>query len=188
MYRNLLKRVLDIVAALFALIVLSPIMLIVAIRVFLEDRGPIFFTQNRVGKNGQTFKFMKFRSMPVDTGDVESAKAGELKVTAIGKIIRRTNLDELPQLINILKGDMSIVGPRPAIPAQENLCALRKQNGADEIAPGLTGLAQVNAYDGMPENEKAKWDGEYAASVSFLNDAKIVARTVGYLTRKPPVY
>jgi O-antigen biosynthesis protein WbqP len=188
MYRNILKRFFDIVIALCALIALSPVMLIVAIWIFLEDRGPVFFTQNRVGKNGRVFKFLKFRSMPVNTGDVESAKAAKLKVTGIGKIIRRTNIDELPQLINILKGDMSIVGPRPAIPAQENLLMLRRKNSADEIAPGLTGLAQVNAYDGMPENEKARWDGEYAAKVSLMTDVKIIVRTFAYLTRKPPVY
>jgi O-antigen biosynthesis protein WbqP len=91
-------------------------------------------------------------------------------------------------LINILKGDMSIVGPRPAIPSQERLLVLRRKNGADDIAPGLTGLAQINAYDGMPENEKARWDGEYASTVSFLTDLKVVARTFAYLTKKPPVY
>lgn len=188
MYRSVLKRILDIVLALLALVLLSPVMLVVAIWIYLEDRGPIFFTQQRLGRGGRTFNFLKFRSMPVNTASVPSAKAKKLTVTGIGKIIRRTNVDELPQLINILKGDMSIVGPRPAIPSQEKLLALRHKVGADELAPGLTGLAQVNAYDGMPENEKARWDGEYAANMSFFTDVKIVLRTFAYLTKKPPVY
>jgi O-antigen biosynthesis protein WbqP len=188
MYRNILKRILDIVVASLALILLSPVVLVVALWIYLEDRGPIFFTQQRIGRGGRTFNFLKFRSMPVDTKNVPSVKAKELPVTGIGKIIRRTSIDELPQLINILKGDMSLVGPRPAIASQEKLLLLRRKVGADEIAPGLTGLAQVNAYDNMPENEKARWDGEYAANLTFLTDLKIVLRTFTYLTRKPPVY
>jgi O-antigen biosynthesis protein WbqP len=188
MYRAFLKRLLDIVLALLALILLAPVMLIFALWIYLEDRGAVFFLQQRVGKNGKTFKFLKFRSMAVNADNVESARAKELPVTKVGRIIRRTNIDELPQLFNILKGDMSLVGPRPAIPSQEKLMRLRQKNGADDIMPGLTGLAQINAYDGMPENEKARWDGEYAANMSFLNDVKIVALTFAYLTRKPPVY
>jgi O-antigen biosynthesis protein WbqP len=188
MYRSFLKRFLDIVLALLALIVLAPVMLVFALWIYLEDRGAIFFTQERIGKKGHMFSFLKFRSMPENTGHIESARAKTLPVTRVGKIIRRTNIDELPQLFNILRGDMSIVGPRPALPSQEKLLTLRHKVGADEIAPGLTGLAQINAYDGMPENEKARWDGEYAANLSFINDLKIVARTFVYLTRKPPVY
>ena len=188
MYRNILKRILDIVLASLALILLSPVMLVVALWIYLEDRGAIFFTQQRIGRGGRTFSFLKFRSMPTSTANVPSPKAKELPVTGIGKIIRRTSIDELPQLFNILMGDMSLVGPRPAIPTQEKLLVLRRKVGADEIAPGLTGLAQVNAYDGMPENEKARWDGEYAATMSFLTDVKIVLRTFAYLTKKPPVY
>jgi len=188
MYRGFLKRLLDIVLALLALVLLAPVMLIFALWIYFEDRGAIFFRQQRVGKNGRAFNFLKFRSMPENTGHIESAKAKDLPVTKVGKIIRRTNIDELPQLINILKGDMSLVGPRPAIASQNKLLLLRRKNGADDVAPGLTGLAQINAYDGMPENEKARWDGEYAANLSFINDVKIVARTFAYMTRKPPVY
>jgi O-antigen biosynthesis protein WbqP len=188
MYRNVLKRILDIVLATLGLVVLSPVMLIAAIWIYFEDRGPIFFTQQRIGRGGRTFNFLKFRSMPVNTANVPSVKAKELRVTGVGKMIRRTNIDELPQLLNILKGDMSVVGPRPAIPTQQKLLTLRHKVGADELAPGLTGLAQVNAYDNMPENEKARWDGEYAANLSFLTDVRIVLRTFAYLTKKPPVY
>ena len=150
-----------------ALIVLSPFLLLAALCIYVEDRGPIFFRQRRIGRGGEQFEFLKFRSMPVNTDEVASADADKLAVTRTGKFIRRTNIDELPQLINILKGEMSLVGPRPAIPAQESLCLMRRDNGASDCPPGLTGLAQVNAYDGMPETEKAQWDGEYAAEVSF---------------------
>jgi O-antigen biosynthesis protein WbqP len=188
MYRNFLKRTLDILLSASSLLALSPLMAAVAILIKLEDGGSVLFRQERVGKNGGRFEFLKFRSMPPDAANVPKTEAGEIPITRIGKIIRRTNIDELPQLFNILRGDMSIVGPRPAIRAQEALCRLREQSGAIGCLPGLTGLAQVNAYDGMPESEKAEWDGKYAAELSFVADLKIIFRTVAYLTRKPPVY
>ena len=188
MYRNFLKRFLDIFLSAASLVALSPLMILTAILIKIEDRGSVLFKQERVGKGGQTFDFLKFRSMPVNAANLPKTEAVQIPITRIGKVIRRTNIDELPQLINILRGDMSIVGPRPAIPAQEALCKLRDANGASDCLPGLTGLAQVNAYDGMPESEKAKWDGEYAGNLSFLNDLRIIFRTFAYLTRKPPVY
>jgi len=130
----------------------------------------------------------KFRSMPVTTADIPSAQAGALRVTRVGAIIRRTNIDELPQLFNILKGEMSIVGPRPPLPSQTRLLELRAAEGALDVAPGLTGLAQIKSYDGMPETEKAAYDGQYARNVTFLNDTMIVLRTFGYLAHRPPVY
>jgi O-antigen biosynthesis protein WbqP len=126
--------------------------------------------------------------MPVNTGDMPSAEARSTKVTKVGKLIRRTNIDELPQLFNVVKGDMSLVGPRPALPIQRQLCEYRGQIGALACKPGLTGLAQINSYDGMPEREKAEWDGRYASGVSFLTDIDIIARTLGYLLKRPPVY
>lgn len=188
MYRSFLKRLCDIVIAGSALLVLSPVMILVAAIIRLEDGGPAFFRQKRVGKNGIEFEFLKFRSMPVNAANIPKTEAVEIPITKIGRFIRRTNIDELPQLLNILRGDMSVVGPRPAIAAQESLCLMRRENGALTCSPGLTGLAQVNAYDGMPETEKADWDGKYAASVSVLTDLKIIFRTFSYLTRKPPVY
>jgi O-antigen biosynthesis protein WbqP len=188
MYRRFVKRFLDIVIAALAVTLLAPLMLVIALCIFLEDRGAIVFRQRRVGTNGGTFQVMKFRSMPENTADIESAKANGLPVTKIGKFIRRTNLDELPQLINVLRGDMSLVGPRPPIPSQEGLCRLRESNGSMRCVPGLTGLAQINGYDGMPDEEKAQFDGEYAENMSLLVDAKIVLRTFGYLKKKPPVY
>jgi O-antigen biosynthesis protein WbqP len=188
MYRKFLKRFLDIGLSLGGLILLSPIMLGIALAIYLDDRGSIIFRQKRVGAGGRIFKVLKFRSMPENTGDIESAKAHELPITRVGRFIRRTNLDELPQLINILRGDMSIVGPRPPIPSQLGLCRLRTSNGSIDCLPGLTGLAQINGYDDMPDEEKARFDGEYASMLSFSVDVKIVLRTFGYLKKKPPVY
>jgi O-antigen biosynthesis protein WbqP len=188
MYRLYLKRPLDILIAGTGLIVLSPVLLLTALAIRLEDGVPALFRQRRVGRNGSLFTVLKFRSMPVNTGDMPSAEARSAEVTKVGKFIRRTNIDELPQLFNVVKGDMSLVGPRPALPAQRQLCEYRAQNGALACKPGLTGLAQINSYDGMPEREKAEWDGRYASVISVLTDAGIVARTFGYLLKRPPVY
>ena len=188
MYQKYLKRVIDCLLCASAIIALSPLLIITSLAIYLEDRGPILFRQKRVGYKGQLFSLFKFRSMPVTAANVPSAQAGKLKVTKVGKIIRRTNIDELPQLINILKGEMSIVGPRPALPSQTRLCEMRSYNGAMECLPGLTGKAQINSYDGMPEEEKAKWDGLYASRVTLLTDISIILRTLHYITKPPPVY
>ncbi len=182
------KRLIDIAASSVVILLLSPIMLVVALLVRLQDGGPAIFKQKRVGKNGREFLFFKFRSMPVTTPNVESSDVKKLTVTPLGKIIRRTNLDELPQLFNILRGDMSLIGPRPPIPSQSGLVALRRENGALALRPGLTGWAQVNSYDFMPEEEKARLDGEYAHRLSFGMDVEIVLKTLLYLTKKPPTY
>jgi O-antigen biosynthesis protein WbqP len=188
MYRFYFKRALDLVLAAIALLILSPLMLLTAVAIYLEDGGFPFFRQQRVGKDGQLFKLLKFRSMAVNTANVPSAQASSLTITQVGQFIRRTNIDELPQLINILRGEMSLVGPRPALPSQAELCALRDRNGATACKPGLTGLAQVNSYDNMPESEKVEWDGKYAANISCFKDISIILKTFGYLTKKPPVY
>lgn len=188
MYQGIVKRLLDILLAVIALVLLSPIMIVSALAIRLEDRGPIFFIQTRIGRAGKPFRFFKFRSMPVNTGDIPSAQARNIKVTRVGRVIRRTNIDELPQLLNILRGDMSVVGPRPAIPQQEELLRMRSENGAALFRPGLTGAAQVNSYDGMPEDEKAAWDGWYARDVSLGTDLKIILRTFMYLLKPPPAY
>lgn len=188
MYAGYLKRAFDITVAAGSLILFSPLMAVVAILIKLEDGGPVLFRQKRIGLDSRGFEFLKFRSMPVNAANVPSADAESIKITRIGKFIRRTNIDELPQLFNVLHGEMSIVGPRPAIQSQTALLSLRKEQGAENCTPGLTGLAQVNAYDGMSETEKAAFDGEYASSVSFIKDLRIIAKTFSYLTRKPPVY
>lgn len=170
------------------LIVLSPLLIIISIIVFLQDFGPIIFIQKRVGKDGHEFSFFKFRSMPVNAPIVESKDLNKITITPFGKIIRRTNLDEIPQLFNIIKGDMSLIGPRPPIPVQKTLIELRRSNGSLSLRPGLTGWAQVNSYDFMPEEEKAKFDGEYFQRFSFWFDCKILLKTFIYLTKKPPTY
>lgn len=187
-YRAFFKRILDVGLSAGSLLLLSPVMALVALAVRLEDRGPALFRQDRVGRGGLRFRIFKFRSMAVGVGDLPSAAASILKVTRVGRFIRRTNLDELPQLFNILLGDMSLVGPRPALPSQEALTALRQANGALACRPGLTGLAQVSSYDGMPEEEKAGHDGSYAAEITFTRDFWIILRTFAYLAHRPPTY
>lgn len=188
MYRTTFKRVVDIVLSAGALVAGLPVMIVAGLAIWLEDRGPALFRQTRVGKGGSAYLLFKLRSMPVNSGDLPSTQAGQLRTTRVGRIIRRTNVDELPQLFNILRGDMSVVGPRPALASQTELIVLRRTSGAFDCKPGLTGLAQVNSYDGMPETEKAEWDGRYAAGISFVNDCRIILRTVAYLGRRPPVY
>jgi len=190
MYRNRFKRLFDIVASAAALVILSPVLVATAIAIWLEDGRPVLFRQTRAGRGGVPFAMFKFRSMAVGTITVPSAalQTDAARITRVGKAIRRTNIDELPQLINILRGDMSIVGPRPALAAQSELTRMRLQNGALICAPGLTGLAQINAYTGMPESEKAAWDGRYISKVTLWRDLAIILRTFRYLSKHPPVY
>lgn len=182
------KRLFDIILAMTLLLFLLPLFAILAAVIKIQDGGPAIFKQKRVGKDGKEFLFYKFRSMPVSTPNVESRETQKLQITPFGKFIRRTNLDELPQFYNVLKGDMSFIGPRPPIPTQKDLVEMRRANGALNIQPGLTGWAQVNAYDGMPTNEKADFDGEYAQRISLGLDLLILFKTVIYFTKKPPTY
>lgn len=182
------KRITDILLSTTLLIILSPLFIVIATIIYLQDQGPAIFKQTRIGKEGQEFTFFKFRSMPVKTPDLESHEVDKLTITPLGKILRRTNIDELPQFFNVFKGDMSFIGPRPPIPSQANLLELRRQNGSLNLRPGLTGWAQVNSFDGMPESEKARFDGEYAQNFSLLLDLLILVKTVVYFTKKPPVY
>jgi O-antigen biosynthesis protein WbqP len=188
LYRAIGKRLLDLALASLALVVLAPVLVLVAMAVRIEDGGPALFRQRRSGREGETFTLLKFRSMPVGSANLPSSAAHRLRVTRVGALIRRTNLDELPQLLNIVAGDMSLVGPRPALPSQAELLAFRRDNGAISCRPGLTGLAQVKSYDGMPVTLKAECDGEYARKMSLLLDCSIILRTFSYLTRRPPVY
>jgi len=182
------KRLFDILLAIGLMGALIPIYLIISFSIFIQDFGPVIFKQMRVGKEGKEFLFYKFRSMPLKTPNVESHQQDKLKITPFGKLIRRTNLDELPQFFNVLKGDMSFIGPRPSIPSQENLIEMRRENKSLLLRPGLTGWAQVNSYDNMPEAVKANFDGEYADTISFKKDIQILFKTVIYFTKKPPTY
>lgn len=183
-----LKRLFDFFLAIILIIALIPIYLMIALIIFFQDFGTPIFKQIRIGKNGKEFMFYKFRSMPLKTPNVESHERSKLTVTPFGKFIRRTNLDELPQFFNVLKGDMSFIGPRPPIPSQKNLLKLRRENKSLFLKPGLTGWAQVNSYDNMPEEKKAGFDGEYAERISIMMDLLILGKTIVYFTKKPPTY
>lgn len=187
-YESVFKRLVDLSIAIPALTLLSPVMLLTAVAIRFEDGGAVLFRQVRVGRNSADFCIFKFRSMPVSTPSIPSVDAASLRTTRVGKFIRRTNVDELPQLLNVLRGEMSIVGPRPGLPTQESLMGMRRARGVDRLRPGLTGLAQVNSFDGMTDECKVEWEAEYANRVTFLRDLSIVLRTFGYLLRPPPVY
>ncbi len=187
-YRRKGKRVLDLLVAVPFTVFAAPIGLAVAVAIRLDDGGPVFFTHDRVGIDGQRFKLTKFRSMPVGTSNVSSAEATTLTVTRVGTIIRRTSIDEFPQILSVLSGQMSLVGPRPAIPTQTELIEMRRANGSLGLKPGLTGTAQLNAYDGMPEQEKAVWDAVYLKRINLRTDLRILFGTVRYLLRRPPSY
>ena len=188
MYGTFGKRIADVALSGIALVVLSPMLAIIAVIIKCEDGGRVIFRQSRIGRGMAPFMLLKFRSMRENVGDLPSDKARTLPITRIGKVIRRTNLDELPQLVNILRGDMSVVGPRPALPSQVELIELRRANGAFGVRPGLTGLAQVNSYDNMPASHKAQYDGQYAARITLWGEIKIILRTFVYLTKPPPTY
>jgi lipopolysaccharide/colanic/teichoic acid biosynthesis glycosyltransferase len=185
-YTNLVKPVGDRVCAALVLAVLSPLFAILAWRIHREDGGPVFFRQARPGKDRVLFQVVKFRTMPVGVDQVPSAAAGNLPVTQVGHSMRRWSLDEWPQLINIIRGEMSFVGPRPAMPSQLTLLSSRQRNGAAALRPGLTGWAQVHGTEGMPEDEKAVWDGEYVQRIGLLTDLRIIARTLRFLSKPPP--
>lgn len=177
----IIKRILDVFFSLISLIVLLPFFIIFSIIIKIESKGPIFFKQKRVGKNKKYFTIYKFRTMRIDTPKdmpTHMLKDAETYITKFGNIMRKTSIDELPQLINILKGDMSIIGPRPALWNQENLIAARDEYGVNDIRPGLTGWAQVNGRDELPIPIKAEFDGEYVEKMSFLFDIKIFLKTI----------
>ena len=188
MYACCLKRGLDIVIALIALIFLLPLFLILGFLIKTVDPGPVLFVSKRVGKDTRVFSFYKFRSMPVNTAVVPSDKLSEVHLTWLGNFLRRSNLDELPQLWNILIGDMSLIGPRPCLVTQFDLIEKRLFLGALECRPGLTGLAQVNSFNGMTVDEKSQLDSFYSKNISAWNDLKIFLKTFQYLLKPPPVY
>jgi len=163
-------------------------MILISLLIKLFDLGPIFFKQQRVGMNGKLFYMYKFRSMPVNTKNIASDKIKELNLNFVGKFIRRTNIDELPQLLNILKSDMSFVGPRPSLSSQNDLIEIRLKKGVLSFKPGMTGLAQISSYNGMSVNTKVDFDKEYINSISFTTDVSIILKTFCYLLKPPPLY
>lgn len=181
MYRRCVKRVLDVVLSLAALVILSPVMLACILIIKREDRGSAFFTQKRIGKGKVPFLMYKFRSMRMDTPrdtPTHLLVNPERYILRCGKWMRKYSLDELPQLWNILVGDMSVVGPRPALWNQYDLIAERDKYGANDIRPGLTGWAQINGRDELEIPEKARLDGEYVRCEGFMFDVMCVLRTV----------
>ena len=164
-----------------AIVVLSPLLLLLALAVRLDSKGPIFFRQKRVGKGKTYFQILKFRSMYADTPhDMPTHMLGNAQshITRVGRVLRVTSLDELPQLFNIFAGQMSIVGPRPALWNQDDLIAERDKYGANDLVPGLTGYAQINGRDEIPIEQKAKLDGWYVQHIGFITDCKIILGTV----------
>ena len=175
MYRKGIKRILDFSVALLALILGGWVLLLLAIAVKLDSPGPVLFKQKRVGIHKTYFNILKFRTMRIDTPrdmPTHMLQNPEQYITRVGKFLRKTSLDELPQILNILAGQMSIVGPRPALWNQDDLIAERDRYGANDVRPGLTGLAQISGRDELEIPVKAKLDGEYVKKLSFLMDLR----------------
>lgn len=179
---NLLQRI----VALISLVILSPLFLIIALLIKIESKGTVFFKQERIGKDNFNFMIYKFRSMRTDTPDVATHLLDDptIFITKVGKFLRKTSLDELPQFINIIKGDMSFIGPRPALYNQYDLRDLRTEKGVQVLLPGVTGWAQVNGRDELEIPDKVEFDRQYLEHRSMMFDIKIVIMTVVKVFKK----
>ena len=181
MYSKYLKRIIDFIMSLCGLIILSPVFLILCIWIKFDSKGPILFKQKRVGIHKSYFNILKFRTMYIDTPKevpTHLLSNPEQYITKVGKFLRKTSLDELPQVFNILKGDMAVIGPRPALWNQYDLIEEREKYGANDIKPGLTGWAQINGRDELEIEVKAKLDGEYVKKMSLWFDIKCFIGTI----------
>lgn len=181
MYRRVIKRVFDAVLSFLASAVLLPFFIVLAVYIKADSKGPVLFKQKRVGKNKKLFTMLKFRTMRTDAPkDVPThlLENPDVMITRAGHFLRRTSLDELPQIWNILAGQMSIIGPRPALWNQDDLVSEREKYGANALVPGLTGYAQVNGRDELPIDKKAELDGYYAKNISFKLDIWIFFKTI----------
>ncbi len=181
MYQKFGKRLMDILLSGCAIIFLSPVYLLVALAIKIDDPGPVFFRQKRVGIHKSHFQILKFRSMKMSTPKdtpTHLLENPEQYITRVGKILRKTSLDELPQFFQVFTGKMSLVGPRPALWNQFDLIEARDQYGANDVRPGVTGWAQINGRDELPIDVKAKLDGEYVKRIGFLFDLKCLIGTV----------
>lgn len=185
MYKKSGKRLLDLVLSACAIVVLLPVWVILAVAIKMDDPGPVFFRQRRIAqnKNGEKcfFQIYKYRSMKMNTPKdcpTHLLQNPEQYITKVGSFLRKTSLDELPQIFNIFLGQMSIIGPRPALWNQDDLYEEREKYGANDVLPGLTGWAQINGRDELPIDVKAKLDGEYVASMSFGFDVKCFVGTI----------
>jgi O-antigen biosynthesis protein WbqP len=176
-----IKRLIDIILASMGLVILFPVFLILIIAIKADSKGPVFFKQKRVGIKKKYFKILKFRTMRIDTPKdtpTHLLENPEQYITRVGKFLRKTSLDELPQIINIFFGNMSVIGPRPALWNQYDLIDEREKYGANDVYPGLTGWAQINGRDELPIKVKARLDGEYVQKMSFIFDVKCFLVTI----------
>ncbi len=190
MYQKYAKRLIDLLLSACAIVVLSPVYLLICIAILVDDPGPVFFRQKRVGIHKTHFWILKFRTMKVSTPkDVPThlLENPEQYITRVGKFLRKTSLDELPQIFQIFTGKMAIIGPRPALWNQFDLIAERDKYGANDVRPGLTGWAQINGRDELPIDVKARFDGEYVQNLSFAFDCKCFFGTIGSVLKSEGV-
>ncbi|MBC1605521.1 sugar transferase [Listeria rocourtiae] len=187
LYNKFLKRWKDIILAVIAIILLAPLLMLIAVSIKLDSKGPVLFKQQRVGADKALFTIFKFRTMCVDTPKdmpTHLLTSPDAHITRIGRFLRKTSLDELPQLFNIFEGSMSIIGPRPALYNQADLIEKRDEVGANDLKPGLSGLAQVMGRDTLSIEDKAKLDGLYSQNVSFGTDIKLIFNTVQKIIKR----
>lgn len=189
MYSTFFKRLIDIVLSFLGVVILALPMLVIVLAIKIDDPGPAFFKQKRVGKGKELFLLYKFRSMKMNTPDIPThlLENPDQHITRVGHFLRKTSLDELPQLFNILSGKMSIIGPRPALWNQDDLVAERDKYRANDVRPGLTGWAQINGRDELEIPVKAKLDGEYVEKMSFLFDCRCFFGTIFAVLRSDGV-
>lgn len=175
-----MKRFLDVIFSIIAIIIASPLLLVISIIILIDDGRPIIFKQDRVGQAGKLFKIRKFRTMKKGTRNAPTAHLNEAEecITRSGRFLRKTSLDELVQLFNILDGTMSLIGPRPLIPEEKEIHVLREKYGVYKVKPGMTGLAQVNGRDSLSVEDKALFDKDYVENQSLLFDLKILFKTI----------
>lgn len=187
MYKLVFKRLIDFIVSVCLIVALFPVFVIILLIIFIDDPGPVFFSQNRIGINKTYFRLYKFRTMKMSTPHdtpTHLLMNPEQYITRVGKFLRSTSLDELPQLFNILIGQMAIIGPRPALWNQDDLIAERDKYCANDVRPGLTGWAQINGRDELEIVEKARLDGEYVRNISFLFDLKCFIGTIKVVVKR----
>lgn len=190
MYAKYFKPLIDFLLSAVGLVVLWPVFLVIAIAIKLDDPGPVFFRQKRVGIHKTYFDILKFRTMRMDTPHdmpTHLLENPDQYITRVGRFLRKTSLDELPQIVQIFTGKMSIIGPRPALWNQEDLIAERDKYDANDIRPGLSGWAQINGRDELPIEVKARYDGEYVEGISFLFDCNCFFGTIGKVLKREGV-